>query len=225
MNLFGFRCLHCAKSLALSHHGFCSRCVKLLGRKPYCQHCGASLSQFQPYCGVCLQEEPKWQRIVQVSTYKSPLAHWIHRLKFRQDYWLDRALARLLLLEILNQQRERYFALPEVILPVPLFWQRQWQRGYNQAELIARPLAKWLNIPLDTQSLTRIRATPPQRELTAFERRRNLRSAFQYRPQKEYKRVAIVDDVVTTGSTINSLCLELKKQGVEDILVWTLARA
>lgn len=225
MNKFDFRCFHCHKKLALAHHGFCSRCVKLLEKKPYCQHCGASLPQFQPHCGICLQNEPKWQRISQISDYKSPLAEWIHRFKFHNDYWLDQALARLLLLEILHQRRERYFSMPDVIMPVPLFWQRQWQRGYNQAELLASFLAKWLQIPLDIQSLQRVRSTPPQRELSAKERQRNLRSAFRYTPIKPYKRVAIVDDVVTTGSTLNMICAELKKQGVVEVLVWALARA
>lgn len=225
MNRFDFRCFHCQRKLAISHHGICSQCMKLLKPKPYCQHCGSPLPQFQPHCGICLQSEPKWQRIVQISEYKTPLANWIHRFKFREDYWLDKTLARLLLLEILHQRRERYFPIPDVIMPVPLFWQRQWQRGYNQAELLARPLANWLNIPLDTQSLQRIRATPPQRELSAKARRQNLRAAFCYQPIKSYQRIAIVDDVVTTGSTLNAICAEMKKQGVKEIFVWALARA
>lgn len=225
MNFFNFRCLHCQKTLALPHQGFCSNCQKLLEKKAYCLHCGSPLLEFQPSCGICLQNEPKWQRILQVSAYKAPLAEWIHRLKFRSDYYLDHALARLLLLEILHQRRTHYFEFPEVIIPVPLFWQRQWLRGYNQAELLARPIAKWLNIPLDTQSLKRIRSTTPQRKLNAQERRKNLRTAFLYQPIKAYKRVAIVDDVVTTGSTVNEICIELKKQGVKEIFVWALARA
>lgn len=225
MQIWNFRCLHCEGRLALSHHGFCSHCTKLLEVHPYCQHCGSRLLSFQPHCGHCLRDEPKWQRIVQISDYQAPLAEWIHRFKFQHHYWLDQALARLLLLAILQQRRERYFALPEVILPVPLFWQRQWQRGYNQAELIAKPLSAWLNIPLDTESLQRIRKTMPQRELTAAERRRNLKNAFHYQPKQIYKRVALVDDVVTTGSTLNAICAELKRKGVEDVIVWALARA
>lgn len=225
MNIWAFRCFHCQYPLTIGNHGFCSRCVKQLSTSPYCQHCGTPLPEFHSHCGQCLKDEPKWQRIVQISIYKSPLADWIHRFKFQQDYWLDHALARLLLLEILHQRRERYFDLPEVILPVPLFWQRQWRRGYNQAELIAKPLSRWLNIPLDTQSLQRIRQTVSQRELSAVERRQNLKDAFAYQPKLPYRYVALVDDVVTTGSTLNSICLELRKKGVEKVIVWTLARA
>lgn len=225
MNLLNFRCFECGQMLSFAHHGFCSHCTKQLSKHPYCLHCGLPLLSFQPHCGNCLRDEPKWHRILQISDYKPPLADWIHRFKFQQHYWLDHALARLLLLEIIHQRRERYFSLPEVILPVPLFWQRQWQRGYNQAERIARPLSRWLNIPLDTHSLKRVRMTTPQRELTAQERRANLRGAFHYQPAITYRTVAIVEDVVTTGSTLNAICSELLKQGVKEIHVWTLARA
>lgn len=225
IHFFNFRCFHCERPLALSHHGICSRCVKQLPRSPYCGCCGSPLLEYQNHCGNCLRDEPKWHRLVQIGAYKPPLAEWVHRFKFQGGHYWDKALARLLLLAILDAKRNHGLRLPDVILPVPLFWQRQWKRGYNQAELLAKPLAKWLNIPLDTQSLRRVRATQPQRELTAQQRRRNLRNAFVYQPLKPYQRVAIVDDVVTTGSTMNSICAELLKQGVQEIQVWTLARA
>ncbi|MDH2997326.1 competence protein ComF [Pasteurellaceae bacterium LFhippo2] len=225
MNIWGFRCCHCDKPLAIASQGICSSCYRLLSQKPYCGCCGAALTHYQLGCGKCLRDEPKWHRIVQISEYKAPLAEWIHRFKYQQNYWLDRMLARLLLLAIRNAQREFQLKLPEVIIPVPLFWQRQWKRGFNQAELIAQPISEWLQIPLDTQSLQRTRATRPQQELTASERRNNLRKAFCYQPIKNYQRVALVDDVVTTGSTMNMICIELLKQGVKEIQVWTLARA
>lgn len=224
MNRWGFRCFHCERLLYVASHGFCSRCIRLLNKHAYCRQCGSCLPYAQSHCGHCLQEEPKWQRIMQVATYKPPLADWIHRFKFQQQDWLDMALARLLLLEILQQRRECYIELPEVILPVPLFWQRQWQRGYNQATRIALHLARWLNIPLDMQSAQRLRPTASQRELTASQRRRNVKHAFGYSPAKPYRRVAIIDDVVTTGATLNALCAELRKQGVKEIQVWTLAK-
>jgi competence protein F len=227
MNRLDFRCFHCDKPLAIAHHGFCSRCVKLLARSPYCGHCGSLLAENALSCGECLQNEPKWQRMVQISVYKKPLTDWIHCFKFHQQYWLDQPLARLLLLAVKQAQREHGLALPEAILPVPLFWQRHWKRGYNQSELIARHLSRWLDIPLDTQSLSRIRHTASQRELTAQERRLNLKNAFCFKPQagRFYERIAIVDDVVTTGSTLNAICREVKRAGVKEVQVWTLARA
>lgn len=225
MNNWGFRCFHCARPLAISSHGFCSRCLKQLPHSAYCGCCGAPLLENQLGCGLCLRNEPKWHRIVQISAYKSPLADWIQRFKFHNQYQLDRPLARLLLLAIRRARVEHTLRLPEVILPVPLFWKRQWQRGFNQAELIARHLARWLQIPLDLQSLQRIRATQPQRELNARQRQQNLHNAFCYQPINAYQRVALIDDVVTTGSTINAICLALLRHNVKEIQVWTLARA
>ena len=222
---WGFRCFHCHRSLAISSHGFCSKCYALLSHSAYCGHCGSNLLENQLSCGNCLRNEPKWHRIVQVSAYKAPLSEWIHRFKFQQQHYLDNALGRLLLLAIKQAQREHQLVLPEVIIPVPLFWQRHWHRSYNQAELLARYVAKKLNLPLDLQSLQRVKPTRSQRELTAMERRKNLKNAFCFKPLKNYQRVAIVDDVVTTGSTLNTICLELRKQGVKEIQVWTLARA
>ena len=225
MNLWSFRCFHCHQPLAIAHHGICCRCKRLLKSQPYCGICGMPLNHNHLGCGHCLRNEPKWHRIVQISGYNDPLAEWLHQFKFHQHYWLDQPLARLLLLAIREAQRTHALTLPEVMMPVPLFWRRYWKRGYNQAELLASPLSHWLNIPLDIQSLQRTKSTIPQRELTAMERRQNLRGAFVYQPIKPYKRVAIVDDVVTTGSTLNTICAELLKQGVEEIQVWTLARA
>ncbi|WP_373777450.1 phosphoribosyltransferase family protein [Glaesserella sp.] len=225
MNIWGFRCFHCQATLSIPSHGICSRCYRELRQTPYCGHCGASLPNYSLTCGNCLRNEPKWHRIVQISDYKPPLADWIHRFKFQQQDYLDQMLSRLLLLAIRNAQREHFLRLPEVIIPVPLFWQRHWMRGYNQAELLARKLSELLAIPLDTKSLQRTKATKPQRELTAQERRRNLRGAFIYQSNTAYKHIAIVDDVVTTGSTMNVICTELLKHGVEEIQVWTLARA
>lgn len=225
MNYWGFRCIHCQKPLSLAKHAICSVCYREIEKSCYCGCCGALLLENQLHCGNCLRDEPKWHRIVQVGYYKPPLSEWIHRFKFQQQFWLDQGLARLLLLAIKQAQRTHRLVLPEVIFPVPLFWQREWARGFNQSLLLARYLSTWLRIPLDTVSLQRINATYPQRELTASERKRNVKGAFRYTPSRAYQCVAIVDDVVTTGSTLNAICLQLRKQGVKHIQAWTLARA
>ncbi|QGM81144.1 phosphoribosyltransferase family protein [Otariodibacter oris] len=225
MNFLAFRCFNCQQSLAIDHHGFCSQCYKKIKKHPYCGCCGSKLLNYHNGCGKCLSLKYKWHNIIQVSEYSPLLAGWIHQFKFHKAYHFDQALARLLLLAVKNAQRELSLSLPEVIMPVPLHWQRYWSRGYNQSELISVHLSRLLNIPLDIDSLSRIRATPPQRELSAKERKKNLAQAFKYQPQKHYKRVAIIDDVVTTGSTMNAICRELLKNEVEEIQVWTLARA
>lgn len=225
MAFWQFRCFHCEAPLALAHHGFCCRCYRLIEQTPYCSGCGALLRENAKYCGQCVRNELKWHHIVQVAPYKTPLSHWIHRFKYHDQYWLDQPLARLLLLAVRKAQREHDLSLPEVLLPVPLFWQRQWKRGFNQAELLCQQLSHWLKIPTDKHSLQRIRPTTAQQSLTAAQRRRNLKGAFRYTPKAPYQRVAIIYDVVTTGATLNVICAELLKHGVQEIQVWTLARA
>lgn len=225
MNIWGFRCFHCQRTLHIASHGFCNRCVALIKTEPYCTCCGSPLTAYHPRCGHCQNNEIKWQQIVQISRYNSPLADWIHRFKFQNQPYLDEALARLLLLAVKNAQREYQLPRPQVILPVPLFWQRQWQRGYNQAECLATHLARWLDIPMDKHALTRIKATLSQRQLSATARAKNVKNAFRYQVLTPYHSVAVIDDVITTGSTLNAICTQLRKQGVQHIQVWALARA
>ena len=151
----------------------------------------------------------------------------IHRFKFQNGFFLDRTLARLLLLAVYEARRTHQLTLPQLILPVPLHHLRQWQRGYNQADLLARQLARWLNIPYRNDLMKRIKRTPTQRGLTATARRRNLKNAFRISdtlPQTGYRSVALVDDVITTGSTLNEIAKQLRHAGVEHIQVWGLAR-
>ncbi|MBF0786178.1 amidophosphoribosyltransferase [Muribacter muris] len=225
MNIWGFRCFHCQRQLQISSHGFCSHCVALVKPSPYCTRCGSPLLHYHHGCGNCLNGEVKWHQIVQISRYKPPLADWIHRFKFQHQAYLDEALGRLLLLAIKNAQRNYRLERPEVILPVPLFWHRQWKRGYNQADCLAAYVADKLTIPLDNRSLIRIKATCSQRELTAAARKKNVKDAFCYQPQQNYRNVAIVDDVITTGATLNAICSQLLKKGIRHIQVWALARA
>ena len=82
MNRLGFRCFHCDQKLAIADHGFCSRCIKLLAYSPYCGHCGSLLAENSLSCGECLRNEPKWQRIVQISVYKKPLADSLYKRLF-----------------------------------------------------------------------------------------------------------------------------------------------
>jgi len=120
--------------------------------------------------------------------------------------------------------RERNAEMPELIIPVPLHVKRLRERGYNQALEIARTLGRELSIPVESGSCTRVLATIPQTGLQQNERRRNIRGAFRvlHTPKAAY--VAIVDDVVTTGSTVSELTRVLMKAGVKRVDVWAAAR-
>lgn len=130
-------------------------------------------------------------------------------------------LLGLLLAEHLKQTAQ----LPELIIPVPLHKLRYRERGFNQALEIARTVAKELNIPLDITSCQRTHDTPHQIGLTAIQRRKNLEKAFTLIKPIKTQHVAILDDVMTTGSTVHEIASLLKKAGVERVDVWVCARA
>lgn len=227
MNPFGFCCMQCRRKLAMAQHGLCSRCNDQIRRFPYCGRCGAELSCDALQCGRCLREEPGWDRMVIIGRYSEPLSTLIHRFKFQNGFFLDRTLARLMLLAIHQARRTHGLILPEVILPVPLHHLRQWKRGYNQADLLAQQLARWLKLPARNDLIKRIKRTPTQRGLTATARRRNLKNAFQINQEIKryaYRSVALVDDVITTGSTLNEISKQLRQAGIVHIQVWGLAR-
>ena len=115
--------------------------------------------------------------------------------------------------------------LPECIVPIPLSNGRIRGRGFNQSMEIARPVSRKLGIPLKPGLLERIRNTPPQSKLDIRERRRNIRNAFRFNGKASPGHVAIIDDVVTTGSTVNEAARILRLAGAKRIEVWSVARA
>lgn len=116
-------------------------------------------------------------------------------------------------------------SLPQAIIPVPLHHKRQRDRGFNQALEIARPVARALKIPLNFKSCHRIRSTMAQSTLNAEKRRANIRGAFKIKEKLNIRHVAIIDDVITTGQTVNELSRMLRQHGVNNIEVWSIARA
>jgi ComF family protein len=114
--------------------------------------------------------------------------------------------------------------LPEVLLPVPLHRKRLLDRGYNQAFEIAQALSHLLDIPVDTRTLSRIRDTHSQSGLSAYQREKNILKAFAYNASTPYSHVAVVDDIVTTGSTANEITKTLHRAGVRRVEIWGLAR-
>lgn len=172
--------------------------------------------------------EPKWDRMVIVGNYQKPLSDWVHRFKFRHQFWLDKGLSRLLLLAVVQARRTHQLVLPDVILSVPLHHWRQWYRGYNQSDLLAKQLAQKLAIPYCDDLIKRVKYTQTQRGLNAKDRRRNMKNAFRVNELIQnfgYGSVALVDDVITTGATLNEISLQLRHYGITEIQVWGLCRA
>lgn len=214
-------CLLC-QDRGTTGRDLCRRCADALPfHRSGCPRCGLALAPpFAGYCGRCLRHPPAFDATFALFRYEEPARYLIHALKFRSHYPCARLLGQLMA-EALASLPEK----PEGLIPVPLHPQRYRERGFNQAAEIARSISRQLHIPIELDSCARSRATPPQTELSAKERGRNVRNAFRVVTIPRASHVAIVDDVVTTGSTVNELAKVLRAAGVDRIDVWTCARA
>ncbi|MGI9213825.1 MAG: ComF family protein [Methylococcaceae bacterium] len=214
-------CLLCGDPGA---HGL-DLCLPCMDSLPYntlaCSRCALPLTSRSEHllCGQCQQDPPAYDSAEAVFRYEQPVCHLIQALKFGGRHACARTLG-LLLAERVSQQPEH----PEVIVPVPLHPRRYWERGFNQSAEIATELSRHLGIPMDVHLATRIRHTPAQAGLSAKDRKLNLRKAFRIRTHRLPAHIAIVDDVVTTGTTVNELAAALRKAGVRQIAVWAVAR-
>lgn len=157
--------------------------------------------------------------LVAVLNYEFPVDAAIKAFKFQRKSFYASAFAEVLLLA-------RYMVPTDIdaVLPVPLHWWRKARRGYNQADEIARPLAKALGIPL-IRCVRRSRATPFQSGLDAAQRAKNLEQAFKVRGRISYRHVLIIDDVITTGATLDTITRVLREAGVECVSALCLAKA
>jgi ComF family protein len=195
-----------------------------------CHVCAALFHRVQDPCGVCGLERPaalcpkqvvRW-RIAAVAapfTYAPPLDQLVHALKYRGARRLGRSLA----LTMLDAVRERAGSV-DALVPVPLHPRRLRSRGYNQATEIARTLGRALALPLLLGGVHRRGDSLPQAGLAASERARNVASAFVVDRRLAGLRVAIVDDVVTTGATVNALAGALLDAGASRCEAWAVAR-
>lgn len=221
--LFPGICLLCSERV-VTNNQFCDACEASLPRLYNgCEQCAVPLadtSAAQQRCGACQQHPPAFRRALAPFVYAAPIDRFIQDLKYQQRLETARLLGTRLADYVTSRDPEI-----DVIVPVPLHTKRLRERGYNQSLEIARPVAEQLGVKLDYQSGQRTRATPPQTSLPPRARHRNVRSAFKVTGSFKGARVAVLDDVMTTGHTVNAFATCLKKAGAKWIEVWVVARA
>ncbi|MYD97852.1 MAG: ComF family protein [Gammaproteobacteria bacterium] len=178
-------------------------------------------------CGACLVNPPPWTLTLAPFTYSPPLRRLIEGLKSGNGLREARVLGNLLIPAIQNAYGND--PLPEALIPLPLARKRQRRRGFNQAELLARVIGRGLDLPRIKGRLVRVRDDPPQRSLPRSARLRNVRGAFAVRTSGRRKslprRVALIDDVSTTGATVRAAAEALRRADVEEVHVWVAAKA
>lgn len=218
-------CWLCLMPLADSQHGVCSVCLRqFLNQAACCPRCGLPSRRTDRECGRCLRRPPPWQRLVRVTPWQQPLDQLVNRLKFYRTTALAVMLARLLLLCWLVQRRETGLQRPDLLLVVPLHQRRAWQRGYNQLDDMARWLARRAACRYLPRALTRVRAGKIQHQLGALARRKNLRGAFRLETDVRGRHITLLDDVVTTGSTVAEISRLLLAHGAASVQIWCLCR-
>lgn len=219
------RCYFCQQRLSIPSHGICSFCLTYLPPLPLCcPQCGLPAGSEQEICGRCQLEPPPWQHLIAVGDYQNPLKQILIKLKFQRQTQFKLMLSRLFLLRWLEQRRNRLLPKPDILISVPLHKRRRWQRGFNQTELLAEPLSQWVNCFWSPSLLSRNRSTRPQQQLSAFARRNNLFDAFLLNGSVNGLNVAVLDDVITTGSTLAEISRLLIRNGAKTVQAWCICR-
>lgn len=221
-------CILCASPSPLKD-GLCDDCLALLPRLPLPRcRCGIPLPAGEEYtddedtpppCGRCLDRPPPFRMVVAPWAWGFPLDRLVGPYKYRGVLVRERPLVRLAEAGLRELDPPR----PDALVPIPLHWARRWRRGFNQAQRLAQGVGKRMDIPC-LPALRRIRSTPRQQGLRAGTRRRNLHRAFRVDGDVEGLHLALVDDVVTTGSTAREASKLLLDAGATCVDVWALAR-
>jgi ComF family protein len=215
--LIGERCAGCEERPAPG--GLCDGCRRDIPPlpDPHCPLCalpGATAS----VCGNCITAPPHFDAVVAAGSFSHPLDAYIRAFKYHSRLSLARPLASLL------AGRLGAEALPDIIVPMPLSADRQRTRGFNQALELARQLPPPYPARIRT-SLRRVRDTSPQAGLGASDRKENVKGAFSAGPEVCGRRVALIDDVMTSGATLDAAARSLKEAGAIEVRAWVVARA
>ncbi|MDB1122489.1 ComF family protein [Vibrio algarum] len=191
---------------------WCHNCLSLFSAKPRCYQCGLETLAPVAKCGSCLTEPPLWDRLFCVGDYRPPLSNYIYNLKYSGGLKYGYDLSYLLSKRIDNPA--------PLIASMPLHWQRFFHRGYNQSDVLGNYLATHLQSqPVFTSQLfKRIKSTPSQQGLNKEQRMKNLKHAFTLNWVPNQTHIAIIDDVVTTGSSVRQLCALLLDVGVKKLI-------
>lgn len=184
--------------------------------EPACKKCGKPLEKEETeYCADCSRRKHAYTRGQAAFVYDSLMRGSIARFKYGNrreyaDFYADELVRRC-------GAAVRSWAA-DALVPIPLHKSRRRKRGFNQAELVARKIGEKLNIPVETKLLLRVKKTSPQKELNDTQRRANLKNAFQVRQNDvRLRKVILVDDIYTTGSTIDAAAAALLEHGVEKV--------
>ena len=204
--------------------GICESCSEKTDfiQEPLCKKCGKPIhSQEGEFCFDCQKRMVHYEQGRSLWLHKRPVSSSIYEFKYKNKRVYGEVYGRKMAEQFSDLIRMWEI---DVLIPVPLHRKKQRKRGYNQAEIIARELGKRLEIPVDTSVIIRGRETTPQKELGQKNRRKNLKKAFRLTGKRlRGKNILLIDDIYTTGSTIDAMSEVLTKTGCEKIYFLTIS--
>jgi ComF family protein len=215
------QCVFCHQG---SNQRLCEHCRAYLIQSQYaCQSCALPLEHFATQCGECLKTPPVYDEIFAPLLYQFPLRELIHRFKNQGELRIGKALSDIFCDYLSTNYQQSHQQLPQWVAPVPLHWRRQWQRGFNQSLVLGETMVKsnGLRWFLHTK---RSRNHQAQKTLSRQKRKNNLLNSFNVTKTLKGESIAIIDDVMTTGATVNAYAKALKQAGAGKVSVWALAR-
>ena len=225
--LFVQQCALCGA--AAGDYALCRDCLQdLPWNRPACSRCAIGLPQ-PGVCGDCLRRPRPFSAAIAPLRWQPPVDYLLHLFKYQGHLELGPVLGKLLGDLLTKQLLQQHATLPELLVPTPLHPGRLRSRGFNQALELSRVVATRLELPVATQALRRSRATISQTGLSPRQRRRNIRAAFvvddAVRASIKGRHLALLDDVLTTGSTAAEMSRTLLRAGAERVDIWAIARS
>jgi len=216
-------CGICYRPLEKDERVVCEECMSQIQfiSEPYCLRCGKP-TKGEKVCMDCFVYPHRLLRIRALGVYAGVLASLIHLLKYTRKLSLAARLGKMMSKLVIE---DNFLSRVQLIVPVPLHPTRMRERGYNQSELLARNIGEYLNIPISTKSLLRVRNTKSQTRLSPEQRRENVRGAFMLKDTKDIanKHILLVDDVFTTGATLDECAIALIDGGAAAVYAITCA--
>lgn len=214
------RCFVCGREMHEPETGLCWRCQRKIKRieGTHCEKCGMKILEGERFCTTCKNTKYDFTKARAAFVFDEVSSALVHGLKFKAKKFTAKMLAR----EMAKVFEDMKIA-PDMIIPVPLHAKRKGKRGFNQSELIAEELSKLVEIQTEPNILSRIRQTSSQRGLSQKSRKENLEGAFacEQRELVKNKSVLLIDDVFTTGTTVDECSKVLRKAGAKNVFVLT----
>lgn len=217
-------CPSCGRILLDDRHVICDNCAKIIfaPQKYSCKICGRAIRGGE-VCNICYENKYSYNRGISLFVYDRHTAPIIYSIKYGNNIELAQRLGSLLYYDICR--KSNILSETDLILPVPLHKDVLKKRGYNQAEIIAGALSDESGIIINNSVLIKIKATADQIGLKKLQREKNLKESFDIADKRvvENKNVMLIDDVLTTGATVNACCDALKKHGANKVFFAVLA--